>query len=82
VVTGFFGMNFGGWFEKTFFQPDKRALPVHWAAIIIVAIFALSTVGFGAYVVISNWQDYRESLLPNWWLARKARRGRSLRRSI
>jgi hypothetical protein len=80
VVTGFFGMNFGGRFERTFFQPDPPALPVHWTAIIGVALFAVATIGFGIYVVISNWQDYRESLLPRWWLVRKERRASSLKR--
>jgi hypothetical protein len=80
VATGFFGMNFGGRFERTFFQPDPATAPIHWAAIVAVALFASATICFGLYVVISNWQDYRESLLPRWWLARRERRARSLKR--
>jgi len=32
-------------------------------------------------MIVSNWLDYRESLLPSWWLERGQHRGRSLRRS-
>ncbi len=78
VVTGFFGMNFAGSFAKTLFEP--AAFP-HWASIAFVTIFAVSTLSFGIYVVTSNWSDYRESLLPRWWLSRKARYMGSLRRS-
>ena len=82
VITGFFGMNFGGQFEKIFFQPEPRNAPFHWSAIVAVAVFAVCAIGFGMYVVVSNWSDYRESLLPRWWLVRKARRARSLKRGV
>lgn len=81
VVTGFFGMNFGGAFGKTLFEPGAHTAPVHWAAILFVTMFATATLSFGIYVVLANWGDYRESLLPRWWLVRKARHMRSLRRS-
>jgi hypothetical protein len=79
VVTGFFGMNFEGLFEALFFKADQQN-PAHWSAVIFVSVFAFATLSFGLYVVISNWQDYRESLLPRWWLNRRAKRLRSLRR--
>jgi hypothetical protein len=80
VTTGFFGMNFGGWFQQMFFEPVSRTNVVHWAAIITTALLATGTITFGVYVVVSNWKDYRESLLPRWWLVRKERHARSLKR--
>lgn len=80
VVTGFFGMNFQGIFSKTLFEPTTHPLPLHLAAIVFVTLFAVGALSFGAYLVMSNWPDYRESLLPRWWLARKTRDQGSLRR--
>lgn len=81
VVTGFFGMNFGGSFQELFFNPTKPTPPaLHYAAIAFVTLFAFATISFGFYVVASNWGDYRESLLPRWWLNRNARAARSLKR--
>lgn len=80
VVTGFFGMNFGGLFESLLFKAERHT-GVHWAAVAFVSMFAAATLGFGCYVVASHWSDYRESLLPRWWLARKDKGLRSLRRS-
>ncbi|MBM3810087.1 MAG: hypothetical protein FJW20_00460 [Acidimicrobiia bacterium] len=80
VATGFFGMNFSGRFAGVFFEPDARYLPVHYGAIAFAALLALGTIFFGLYVVASNWSDYRDSLLPRWWLGRSARRPGSLKR--
>ena len=79
VVTGFFGMNFHGIFESVLFNPDKPVV-FHWAAMGFVTLFAAATLTFGFYVVVSNWSDYRESLLPRWWVNRKAKVTRSLKR--
>jgi len=79
VVTGYFGMNFGSAFARTLFEPTQKTQPVHWAAILFVTGFSAATLTFGLYVVSSNWQDYRESLLPRWWLKRNEH-SRSLRR--
>ena len=68
VVTGFFGMNFEGKFAATLFQETRE----HWLSIVFVTAFSVLAIGFGLFVVLSNWADYRESLLPRWWLARKA----------
>jgi hypothetical protein len=77
VVTGFFGMNFSGPFESVFFQPSGMW---HWLALVFVAMFATGALAFGISVVASNWSDYRESLLPTWWLARRGSIARSLKR--
>jgi len=81
VATGFFGMNFEGEFERFFFKPSFAGGVFHNTAIVAVAMLGLGAIGFGAYMIVSNWGDYRESLLPRWWLDRGARRQRSLRRS-
>jgi hypothetical protein len=75
VATGFFGMNFQGKFADTLFSETRE----HWLAIAFVTIFSALAIGFGIFVVISHWSDYRESLLPRWWLNRKAT-NRSLKR--
>ncbi len=62
VLTGFFGMNFGREFESWFFLGRGHFEWLHYTAVSIVAILALGALGFGLYVVVSNWQDYRESL--------------------
>jgi hypothetical protein len=80
VVTGFFGMNFGHRFEEAFFNPPSPLGGVHVAAIMFVVVFAMSSLMFSVYVVMSNWGDYRQSLLPRWWLTRTAEKNRSLRR--
>ena len=76
VVTGFFGMNFEGRFAATLFRETRE----HWLAIGFVAAFSFLSVSFGIFVVISHWADYRESLLPRWWLNRKSASARSLKR--
>jgi hypothetical protein len=80
VVTGFFGMNFGHRFEDLFFNPPSEWGGAHVGAIVFVILFALSSLLFSVYVVTSNWSDYRQSLLPRWWLNRTAEKSRSLRR--
>ncbi len=75
VVTGFFGMNFEGKFARTLFQESRE----HWLSIGFVTAFSALAIGFGLFVVVTHWADYRESLLPRWWLNRKATH-RSLKR--
>jgi hypothetical protein len=67
VATGFFGMNFEGQFAATLFKETRE----HWLSIAFVSVFSVLAIGFGIFVVLSHWADYRESLLPRWWLARK-----------
>ncbi|MDX2179752.1 MAG: CorA family divalent cation transporter [Bryobacteraceae bacterium] len=64
VLTGFFGMNFGGEFAKLFFEPSARWTLAHWLSIAAVSAFALGAVSFGLFVVAANWSDYRDVLLP------------------
>ncbi|NWG14682.1 MAG: hypothetical protein HXY20_14235 [Acidobacteria bacterium] len=64
VLTGFFGMNFGRYFERLFFVPDERSLAIHYAAIVLVALLSFGAIALGFYMVIANWSDYREILLP------------------
>jgi len=64
VLTGFFGMNFGRWFSRLFFEPDPPFLAAHYTAVIVVALLALGALTFGIYVVFSNWSDYADILRP------------------
>lgn len=77
VLTGFFGMNFGHYFGQVFFQPDQRSLYIHYLAIAMVALLSFGAIAFGFYMVIANWSDYREILLPS---RRRARLRRTARR--
>jgi hypothetical protein len=62
VLTGFFGMNFGATFEKTFFQPTPETLPLHWAAVGVVATVTFGALLLGLYLILANWSDYRDTL--------------------
>jgi hypothetical protein len=62
VVTGFFGMNFGNRFEKTFFQPVGEAIWVHWIAISVVVTVCLFGLGTTFFMFSRNWHDYRSVL--------------------
>jgi hypothetical protein len=64
VLTGFFGMNFGSAFAELFFEPTSRTLVWHYVAVAVVSLFALGAIGFGVFVVINNWADYRTILVP------------------
>jgi hypothetical protein len=77
MITGFFGMNFGGLFGRTFFEPAQAGSVVHYAAIAFVALFSLGAIAFGVFVVAANWQDYRGILRPG---GAKTHSGGSLRR--
>lgn len=64
VLTGFFGMNFSREFGRWFFEGDPSAQWIHYAAVGLVSVLAFGALAFGAYVVVSNWHDYREILGP------------------
>ncbi|MBY0507242.1 MAG: CorA family divalent cation transporter [Bryobacteraceae bacterium] len=64
VLTGFFGMNFGAEFAQIFFQPPPHAAQVHWAAMLFVTIATFGALLFGLVLIIKNWEDYRDVLLP------------------
>jgi hypothetical protein len=79
VVTGFFGMNFGGLFGHTFFEPSSR---VHYLAIAVVTILALGAVTFGVYIVAANPADYRDILVPGKKKPKRRLRWFSLKKSV
>jgi hypothetical protein len=64
MITGFFGMNFGGGFGRWFFEPVGVSPAIHYVAIAAVVLFSFAAVGLGAYVVVANWRDYRGILDP------------------
>lgn len=64
VLTGYFGMNFGRRFTETFFDPAQESTWVHWLAIGAVTTFALGSIAFGLVLVLRNWSDYRDVLIP------------------
>ena len=78
VLTGFFGMNFAGVFSWLFFEPHTAT---HGVTLIAVSLLALGVLAFGAYVVASNWADYRDSLTPRSVRERRGRNGASIKRS-
>jgi hypothetical protein len=81
VVTGFFGMNFGRWFEKLFFEPEPDFELVHQISIVAVALFAFGALSFGIFMVATNWADYRDILLPRGLKARHEETPASLKRT-
>jgi len=64
VLTGFFGMNFGRAFGKLFFEPDYPSPWIHYLAVGLVTLLAFGAMAFGFFVVLSNWSDYRDTLVP------------------
>ena len=63
VLTGYFGMNFGRDFAKTFFEPSPAALTVHYLVISLVSLIAFGSLAFGAYLIVGNWADYRDIMV-------------------
>lgn len=78
VLTGFFGMNFGRAFGKLFFEPAHPTPWIHYVSITLVTMIAFGAIAFGFYVVVSNWSDYRDTLIPRF--GRTPRQLGSLRR--
>lgn len=64
VLTGFFGMNFGRAFGNIFFDPPDDRKWIHYAAILGVSAFSLGAVTFVVFLVLANWSDYRDVLIP------------------
>jgi hypothetical protein len=79
VATGYFGMNFEREFHQTIFGPSDEGATLYWVAIAFVTLMSLGTIGFGVFVVLSNWSDYRDSLIPGF-LRRQKPPPSSLRR--
>lgn len=80
VLTGFFGMNFGEYFARMFFQPDQTYRAVHYTAVILVTVLAFGAISFGLYVVASNWADYKASLIPRQWKRKRDAAQASIKR--
>ncbi len=64
ILTGFFGMNFGQAFERVFFNPDANTYFFHYAAVAIISVLVIVVLAFGFFMVVSNWSDYRDVLVP------------------
>ena len=64
VLTGFFGMNFGREFAQLFFEPPAHAAQVHWVAMGLVTLVTFGALIFGLVLIVINWEDYRDVLLP------------------
>jgi len=78
VLTGFFGMNFGRAFGKLLFEPDYPTPWIHYFAVTLVTILAFGAIAFGFFVVLSNWSDHKDTLVPH--LGKTSRQVGSLRR--
>jgi CorA-like Mg2+ transporter protein len=64
VVTGFFGMNFGGEFGQLFFEGSRTPF-LHYFAVTLVCCFILGSLSFGSFVLLRNWRDYLALLSPS-----------------
>lgn len=61
VLTGFFGMNFGREFADWIFDPAHKPPYLHYGLIFLVTLLAFGGLTFAISVIISHWQDYRET---------------------
>lgn len=64
MITGYFGMNFGKAFEKTFFDPPEPGF-AHNLMIFLVSTVVVGSLIFASFLVVGNWRDYRNILLPS-----------------
>lgn len=78
VLTGFFGMNFGREFGAFFFEASPGSEWIHYSSVLAVSLIALGIIGFGVYLVASNWRDYRY-ILRGRHARRRAHRWFSIR---
>jgi hypothetical protein len=67
ILTGYFGMNFGDAFERLFFRPDAETIVVHYSTVAVISMIVLGVLAFGLYMVVGNWSDYRDILMPKRW---------------
>jgi len=77
ILTGYFGMNFGKEFQRWFFNPDSETIVFHYSTVAVISILILGVLAFGLYMVVSNWSDYRDVLMPKKW-----RRGEQVESSL
>ena len=78
VLTGFFGMNFGREFGALFFEATPGREWIHYGSVLAVSLIAMGTIGFGVFLVASNWRDYR-SILRGRYERQRAHRWFSIR---
>lgn len=81
LVTGFFGMNFGGEFSRLFFEPEADLAWVHWLSLSAVTLMAIGALAFAIYLVVTNPVDYRDILIPGRRKLRSRLRWFSLKKS-
>ncbi len=81
ILTGYFGMNFGKEFQRWFFNPDAETVGIHYSTVSVISILVLGVLAFGLYMVVSNWSDYRDVLMPKKW-RREEQVESSLKRSL
>jgi len=74
VVTGFFGMNFQLGDISEGHSSRRHAQLVPFAAAIVATLISLGAVLFGVFLVVMNWSDYRDTLMPNRWKAARVRK--------
>ncbi|MEJ2111217.1 MAG: CorA family divalent cation transporter [Acidobacteriota bacterium] len=67
ILTGYFGMNFGDAFAHLFFNPTHETIIFHYTTVGIISMLVLGVLAFGLYMVVSNWSDYRDVLMPKRW---------------
>lgn len=67
ILTGYFGMNFGDAFARWFFEPDAETVQFHNSVVAVISVLVLGVLAFGLYMVVSNWSDYRDVLMPKKW---------------
>jgi CorA-like Mg2+ transporter protein len=63
VVTGFFGMNFGGAFGQYFFEGAKAPF-LHYLMVTFVCCLVLASLTLGSFVLLRSWRDYLALLSP------------------
>jgi hypothetical protein len=82
VITGFFGMNFQiGPFAEDLLKGRSGTMWAPYFAIAAATITSFGAIIFGLFLVLSNWTDYKDTLLPNRWRAGRIRQ-KLLKKSI
>ena len=64
MVTGYFGMNFEKGFKFVFFDPPPGWEWMHHVSIGLVSTITVGSMLFAIFLVVRNWPDYRNILLP------------------
>jgi len=67
ILTGYFGMNFGAAFDHVFFDPTAETEVIHYSTVALVSALVVGVLAFGLFMVVSNWSDYKDVLMPKRW---------------